>query len=35
MDTQAQRIDLDSCDAFSGPEATLDTHRQHLTRWHG
>jgi hypothetical protein len=31
---QAQHIDLDYYDAFYGPDAYLETHRQHLTRWH-
>ncbi|MBA2595135.1 MAG: hypothetical protein H0V00_00730 [Chloroflexia bacterium] len=34
MYAQAQHIDLDYYDAFYGPEATLETHRQHLARWH-
>jgi hypothetical protein len=32
---QAQHIDLDYYDQFYGPEAYLETHRQHLARWHG
>jgi len=35
MNAQAQHIDLDYYDAFYGPEASLETHRQHLARWHG
>ena len=35
MYAQAQHIDLDYYDAFYGPEAYLETHRQHLARWHG
>jgi hypothetical protein len=35
MYAQAQHIDLDYYDAFYGPEAYLETHRQHLIRWHG
>ena len=35
MYAQAQHIDLDYYDVFYGPEAILETHRQHLTRWHG
>jgi hypothetical protein len=31
---QAQHIDLDYYDQFYGPEAYLETHRQHLARWH-
>ncbi len=34
MYAQAQHIDLDYYDAFYGSEATLETHRQHLARWH-
>jgi hypothetical protein len=34
MYAQAQHVDLDYYDAFYGAEATLETHRQHLTRWH-
>jgi hypothetical protein len=32
---QAQHIDLDYYDQVYGPEAYLESHRQHLTRWHG
>jgi hypothetical protein len=32
---QAQHIDLDYYDTFYGPGAYLETHRQHLARWHG
>jgi hypothetical protein len=35
MYAQAQHIDLDYYDAFYGPDASLETHRQHVTRWHG
>jgi hypothetical protein len=35
MYAQAQHIDLDYYDTFYGPEASLETHRQHLARWHG
>jgi hypothetical protein len=31
---QAQHLDLDFYDQFYGPEATLETHREHLARWH-
>jgi hypothetical protein len=31
---QAQHIDLDYYDAFYGPDAYLETHRQHLASWH-
>jgi len=31
---QAQHIDLDFYDRFYGPEAYLETHREHLARWH-
>lgn len=34
MYAQAQHIDLDYYDAFYGPDASLETHRQHLARWH-
>jgi hypothetical protein len=35
MYAQAQHIDLDFYDQFYGPEAYLETHREHLARWHG
>ena len=34
MYAQAQHIDLDFYDRFYGPEAYLETHREHLARWH-
>jgi len=34
MYAQAQHIDLDYYDTFYGSEAYLETHRQHLDRWH-
>jgi hypothetical protein len=33
--TQAHHLDLDFYDAYFGPDAYLETHRQHLARWHG
>jgi hypothetical protein len=34
MYAQAQHIDLDYYDQFYGPESYLETHRQHLAKWH-
>jgi hypothetical protein len=34
MYAQAQHIDLDFYDRFYEPEAYLETHQEHLTRWH-
>lgn len=31
---QAQHVDLDYYDHFLGPDALLDTHREHMARWH-
>jgi hypothetical protein len=31
---QAQHIDLDYYDRFYGPESYLETHQEHLARWH-
>src|SRR5215213_9159159 len=32
---QAQHIDMDFYDRFYGPESYLDSHRDHMARWHG
>jgi hypothetical protein len=34
MYAQAQHIDLDFYDRFYGPESYLETHREHMARWH-
>jgi hypothetical protein len=32
---QAQHIDMDFYDRFYGPESYVDSHRDHMARWHG